>query len=64
MEKGKMVIRQEAGFQKDKGLDGYKKVKKKWIPPEEGRLKLNVGGAFSSSGVARAGTVPRDHKVL
>jgi ribonuclease HI len=63
MEKGKMVITQEAGFQKkDKGLDGYKKVKKKWIPPEEGRLKLNVDGAFSSSGGAGAGTVLRDHQ--
>jgi ribonuclease HI len=63
MEKGKMVITHEAGFQKkDKGLDGYKKVKKKWIPPEEGRLKLNVDGAFSSSGGAGAGTVLRDHQ--
>ncbi|KAK1660258.1 hypothetical protein QYE76_048417 [Lolium multiflorum] len=63
MEKGKMVITHEAGFRKeDRRSDGSRKVKKTWTPPGEGRLKLNVDGAFSSSGGARAGMLLRDHQ--
>jgi ribonuclease HI len=63
MEKRKMVITHEAGFRKeDRRSDGSRKVKKTWTPPGVGRLKLNVDGAFSSSGGAGAGMMLRDHQ--
>lgn len=45
--KGKMVVDIERGFKKKPAYsDGRQKVRKRWVPPDQGEAKLNVDGAF------------------
>jgi hypothetical protein len=57
IEKGKMIIDPGAGF---RGIpmihDGQLKTKQIWRPPVEGQAKLNVDGAFASSGRVGGGS--------
>ena len=41
--------------------DGRKKIRKKWHLTEEGRMKLNVDGAYANDGTAGAGMILRDY---
>lgn len=51
--KGKMVIDQDGGFKtRPDRVDGRKKVRKRWDPPNENEAKLNVDGAFVAEGGA------------
>jgi RNA polymerase subunit RPABC4/transcription elongation factor Spt4 len=63
IEKGKMIIDPEAGFRRIPTIqDGQQKTKQRWCPSVEGQAKLNVDGAFASSGRAGAGVVLHDHR--
>jgi ribonuclease HI len=60
--KGKMVIEEYKGFKHlRKHQDCAQQVKQYWKPPSQGEAKLNVDGAFTSTG-AGAGMVLRDAK--
>ena len=46
--KGKETVSYISVSNQDKHMgDGRKKIRKKWQPPEEGRRKLNVDGAYA-----------------
>jgi hypothetical protein len=60
IEKGKMVVDDDRGFQKR--MIERPKVRKKWVPPAEGNAKLNVDGAFDKEGAAGIGAALRDHR--
>jgi hypothetical protein len=60
IEKGKMVVDEDRGFQKR--MNERQKVRKKWVAPAEGSAKLNVDGAFDKEGAAGIGVALRDHK--
>jgi hypothetical protein len=62
VEKGKMVIDPNAGFQRQASFKDGKQVCMKWCPPLQGHAKLNVDGAFSSNGEAGTGVVLRDYQ--
>jgi hypothetical protein len=58
-----MVIDQHKGFKKNRReSDGRQKMKQKWMAPETGLAKLNVDGAFSSTGGAGVGMALQDHQ--
>jgi ribonuclease HI len=60
--KGNMVLSPESGFNKQgTHADGRQKVRKKWELPGPGEVKLNIDGAFSSTG-AGIGLLLRDDK--
>lgn len=60
--KGKETVSYISVNNQDKhARDSRKKIKKKWQPPEEGRMKLNVDGAYANDGTAGAGMILRDH---
>jgi ribonuclease HI len=59
--KGKMAVNSDIGFKRaGSGVDGRKKVRKKWTRPLMGETKLNTDGAFASNAAA-TGMVLRDH---
>jgi ribonuclease HI len=63
VEKGKMVVDSELGFNKAKMVtDGRQKVRKRWQLPPQGTTKLNVDGAFGKKGEAGIGIALRDHQ--
>ena len=60
--KGKETVSYISVSNQDKHMgDGRKKIRKKWQPPEEGRMKLNVDGAYANDGTAGAGMILRDY---
>jgi hypothetical protein len=62
IEKGKMIISHEVGFKEEKAKrDERQKVRKKWYPPRQGELQLNVDGSWSTPGSAGVGMVLRNH---
>jgi hypothetical protein len=63
MEKGKMVIEGEFGFQKKKEhrTDQDQHVRK-WTKPGQGQAKLNTDGAFKPGEEAGLGMILRDHE--
>jgi hypothetical protein len=60
IEKGKMVVDDDQGFQKRR--IERQKVRKRWVAPVESTAKLNVDGAFDKEGAAGIGVALRDHK--
>jgi hypothetical protein len=59
--KGKMVIDQQRGFQRDSRTENRRQeAKQRWLPPPSGHAKLNVDGAYSADGRAGIGMVLRD----
>lgn len=61
VEKGKQVVSyvQSSGSSRHM-QDGRQKVRQKWMPPPEGRAKLNVDGSFKQDGSAGTGMALRD----
>jgi hypothetical protein len=59
--KGKRKASRELGEELTKGrLAGD--VDRRWEPPADGWIKINVDGAFEESGRAEVGLVIRDHQ--
>jgi ribonuclease HI len=60
IEKGKMVIDLDRGFNRAPREEVVKKDKPRWSKPPPGAAKLNVDGSFASTG-AGVGMALRDH---
>ena len=61
VEKGKMVVDQNLGMEKEKRSLQGQREKEKWKPPDAGYAKLNVDGSFVTNGGAGAGMVLRNN---